>query len=180
MPGGGRRISRNSRPQNATGSAVSAPLLTGSTGDVNAKYSPLGGNSGGYSIPGLEIPTAPKHIPFPNIPMNGELLFEIIMFVFTTAAAGLQFLQIYRSVWWLPHAYTHHAMVSYWNNIIRHYSHYILYLFQNFYLIDVHLVMFILVLFARRLIYMLGCMILQRFAPAKILPFVFEFYRYVL
>lgn len=97
----------------------------------------------------MEPPPAPKHMPYPNTPVDGLLFFEIVMFTITTAATGLQFIQIYRSVWWLPHKYTHHAM--------------------NFYLIDIHLVMFILVIFARRLMYMLGCV-----APAKFHSVMFK------
>lgn len=57
-------------------------------------------------------PIAPKHIPFPYIPQDGTLLFEAMTFVFTLVATGLQFLNLYRTAWWLPHSYTNQAMVS--------------------------------------------------------------------
>lgn len=40
------------------------------------------------------------------------LLFEAMTFVFTLVATGLQFLNLYRTAWWLPHSYTNQAMVS--------------------------------------------------------------------
>uniref|UniRef100_A0A1E1WUZ9 Uncharacterized protein n=3 Tax=Pectinophora gossypiella TaxID=13191 RepID=A0A1E1WUZ9_PECGO len=43
---------------------------------------------------GLEGTLAPKHIPFPYIPQDGELLFEAMTFVFTLVASGLQFLNL--------------------------------------------------------------------------------------
>lgn len=117
MPGGSRRISRNSRLQNAPSPTIPTPVIATTPSDINNKYSPINsssnnGNTSGYTAPNLELPAAPKHFPFPNIPMESELEFEIIMFIFITAAAALQFLQIYRSVWWLPHAYTNQAVVN--------------------------------------------------------------------
>ncbi|XP_049872510.1 transmembrane protein 39A [Pectinophora gossypiella] len=79
---------------------------------------------------GLEGTLAPKHIPFPYIPQDGELLFEAMTFVFTLVASGLQFLNLYRTVWWLPHSHTNQAM--------------------NFYLMEPHLVAFIVALLSRR------------------------------
>lgn len=55
----------------------------------------------------------PKHIPFPYIPQDSELLFEIMNFIFTLVATGLQFLNLYRTAWWLPQSYNNQAMVSY-------------------------------------------------------------------
>lgn len=63
--------------------------------------------------PLVESPSPPKHIPFPYIPHDGELLFEGMNFVFALVATGLQFLNLYRTAWWLPHSYTNQAMVRY-------------------------------------------------------------------
>lgn len=108
MPGGSRRVSKNSKSQNVHSTSLSSS--TAHVGDLHCKYSTITG-SGGYSVANVEVTSAPKHIPFPTIPLESELEFEIIMFIFTTVAAALQFLQIYRSVWWLPHAYTNQAVV---------------------------------------------------------------------
>lgn len=185
MPGGGRRIPRNSRPQNIVTQGPPGPtILAGpTTQDINnMKYTAIGTGS----LPTIDLPPAPKHLPYPNTPVDSDLFFEILMFIFTTVAAGLQFLQIYRSVWWLPHAYTHHAVVSFslfdlsllHCYEIRTCEFKIAFCFQNFYLIDTHLVMFILIIFARRLIYMLGCVILEKFTPTRFHTIVFKIYRY--
>lgn len=54
---------------------------------------------------------APKHIPVPNVPQDGNIMFEVIMFVFTGTTSFLQFLHLYRTVWWLPQSYTRYTMV---------------------------------------------------------------------
>lgn len=64
------------------------------------------------SVHDLEKPTSPKHFPFPNTPFDNDILFELLMFLFTIVGTGLQFLHLYQSVWWLPHSYSNQAMVS--------------------------------------------------------------------
>lgn len=56
-------------------------------------------------------PPPPKHIPFPDMPQTSELLNELLMFVYTSLAASMQFLHLYRTVWWLPDAQSSHALV---------------------------------------------------------------------
>ena len=100
MPGGRRlpRTARSPLPPSFT-------LISG--GEVGSnRYSSLA-----PTLPGLDHPIAPKHYPFPNIPVDGDLLFEFMMYFFTVFAAGLQFLHMYRSVWWLQHSYTNQAVV---------------------------------------------------------------------
>lgn len=97
-----------------------------------------------------EGPIPPKHIPFPHIPQDGPLLFEVLMFMFTLAATGLQFLNLYRTTWWLPNSYTNQAM--------------------NFYLIDPHLVAFIITLLFRRLLLSISLVILRMMLPPKLMP----------
>lgn len=53
----------------------------------------------------------PRHIPLPTLPNDSSLMFEVIMFSFTAMTTFLQFLHLYRSVWWLPQSYTRHSMV---------------------------------------------------------------------
>ncbi|XP_026496227.1 transmembrane protein 39A [Vanessa tameamea] len=97
-----------------------------------------------------ESPLPPKHIPFPYIPQDGELLFEIMNFVFTLVAMCLQFLNLYRTMWWLPHSYTTQAM--------------------NFYLIDPHLVAFIVTIICRRLLLSISLALLKCILSPKMLP----------
>ncbi|CAH2269004.1 jg16028 [Pararge aegeria aegeria] len=97
-------------------------------------------------------PLPPKHIPFPNIPQDGEVLFEIMSFIFTIVAMGLQFLNLYRTMWWLPYSFTSDAM--------------------NFYLIDTHLATFILIVLCRRLLLSLSLAFVRSccdFSPSTML-----------
>lgn len=103
MPSGNRRLSRTMRSSMTS----SVPLIHGDM--TSNRYSALG-----TSVPtlhGSEAPAGPKHFPFPNTPIENDCFFEGLMCIYTVFAAGLQFLHLYRSVWWLPHSYTNHAMV---------------------------------------------------------------------
>ncbi|XP_055856700.1 transmembrane protein 39A [Episyrphus balteatus] len=77
----------------------------------------------------------PKHIPFPEIPSSSELLNELVMFLFILFGAGMQFLHIYRTVWWIPDSHTNHTI--------------------NYYLIEPYLVIFTVIILSRRLLYCL-------------------------
>lgn len=55
---------------------------------------------------------SPKHIPFPDIPSNSDLINECIIFLFALFSAGMQFLHIYRTAWWFPESHVNHAIVS--------------------------------------------------------------------
>lgn len=87
---GGKRVARTSR----------LPSTTSSTSPVvaDAKLT--------------EGPIPPKHVPFPYIPQDGTLLFEGMTFVFTLVTTGLQFLNLYRTNWWLANSFTTQAMVK--------------------------------------------------------------------
>ncbi|CAK1555264.1 unnamed protein product [Leptosia nina] len=100
----------------------------------------------------IEGPAPPKHIPFPYIPQDGELLFEIMTFIFLTVATGLQFLNLYRTAWWLPTSYTTQAM--------------------HFHLVDPHVVMFILGIICPRLLLSASVAIIRLFVAPKMMPHV--------
>ncbi|CAH0385221.1 unnamed protein product [Bemisia tabaci] len=89
--------------------------------------------------------TAPKHIRLPKIVEDSALMFEIVMFVFTYAATFFQFLNLYRSVWWLPHSHTSYTM--------------------NFYLINPYLVGFISTVLGCRLLYRLIWFFTSKICP---------------
>ncbi|XP_070568235.1 transmembrane protein 39A-like isoform X1 [Ptychodera flava] len=74
-----------------------------------------------------------KHQEIPDLPTDHNLFFELIMFFYLVMALLLQYINIYRTVWWLPHSPANAAL--------------------NFYLIDVHLVIFIIVVLTRRLVW---------------------------
>lgn len=60
--------------------------------------------------PPLMSITPPKHMTIPDIPRISELGFEVCMLVFSLMSLALQYLNIYRTVFWLPHSHTKYAM----------------------------------------------------------------------
>lgn len=104
MPSGGRRLPRTMRNSLPT-------MLSNYTNEVQGnRYSSV--PSGLPTLPPMEQPPAPKHIPFPTTPVDSDLFFEAMMCFYTVVCTMLQYLHLYRSVWWLPHSYTNHAVVS--------------------------------------------------------------------
>ncbi|XP_030370528.1 transmembrane protein 39A [Scaptodrosophila lebanonensis] len=90
-------------------------------------------------------PSMPKHIPFPDqYATTSEWVSELIMCAFTMGAAIIQFINIYRTNWWLPQSYTRHMV--------------------NMQLIDPYLRYLILLVNTRRLLY---CVLLQALAKWK-------------
>ena len=93
------------------------------------------------------------------MPIDGSMTFQIIIFSFMTVSLLLQYLNLYRSVWWLPHSYNNNAMVSTFCTLIMlkildiswkilhrkylfstYYSKYYQYLFYtNWYLFSIYL-----------------------------------------
>lgn len=53
----------------------------------------------------------PKHIRFPDVPYSSELVNELMIFMYTMIATAMQFLHLYRTVWWLPESNTSQTMV---------------------------------------------------------------------
>lgn len=58
-------------------------------------------------------PIQPKHIRFPDVPYSSEMVNELMIFAYTLIATAMQFLHLYRTVWWLPESNTNQAMVKY-------------------------------------------------------------------
>lgn len=54
---------------------------------------------------------APKHVPIPTIPADGQLFFEAVSLAICLIAACLQLLNLYKTVWWLPQSYNEYSMV---------------------------------------------------------------------
>lgn len=65
------------------------------------------------------FPSQPKHVRFPDVPYHSELLNELMMFAYTIIAAAMQFMHLYRTVWWLPESNTNQTMVSYPSELNR-------------------------------------------------------------
>jgi len=125
---GGRRstASRTSRP----------PAAPSGTNNMVASQHKPGSLAAGRKEDELANPLShPQAVPIPDIPHDSAFTFEVIMFVYAVAALGLQYLNLYRSVWWLPHSYSSQTL--------------------NFYLIDLPTILFSVTLLGRRLVWIL-------------------------
>ncbi|KAL3277152.1 hypothetical protein HHI36_012505 [Cryptolaemus montrouzieri] len=122
---------------------VDPSMIPGFIGE--SRYASLGAKV--PTVPALEQPPAPKHFPCPSIPIDTDLHFELIMFFFTIVSSALQFIHLYRSVWWTPNSHAHQAI--------------------KFYLIDENLLSFLFVLLSRRLMYLLGNKVIDILIPPR-------------
>ncbi|XP_011638308.1 transmembrane protein 39A isoform X1 [Pogonomyrmex barbatus] len=93
---------------------------------------------------------APKHIPIPVVPVDGQLSFEALSLVVSIIAACLQLLNLYRTVWWLPNSYNGYSM--------------------NFYLIDPYLLVFIFTMVAHQFLHTLLRQIIDVSLPIQSAP----------
>lgn len=107
-----------------------------------------------------------KHLQFvTSFSQKNEIVNEFILFIFTLIAASSQFVHLYRSVWWFPDSYTNYTVVS---QRVTSFQSFFSYRFsQNFYLIDVSLVVFIFVMIGRRFLYCILARILELSCPEK-------------
>ena len=62
-------------------------------------------------IPLASMVVLPKHVVLPEIPMDGNLHFEIILYLLGIVVMGLQYVNLYKTVWWLPHSHANYALV---------------------------------------------------------------------
>ncbi|BFZ09234.1 hypothetical protein BsWGS_12273 [Bradybaena similaris] len=120
MPGGRRIFSR---------------IQSGGPYSSSGKNNGSGGGHGPDDRDGNVIPLAsmvvlPKHSHLPDIPGDGNLYFECMLFVFGIIMMCLQYINLYKTVWWLPQSHAQYAL--------------------NFYLIDFYLVGFISLILAIR------------------------------
>lgn len=94
----------------------------GPAGKSGNNYSSVGrGNSGETAGSGVDDKRiddgyggkclAPKHVPMPVVPVDGQLAFEALSLVIFVVSSCLQLLNLYRTVWWLPYSYTGYSMV---------------------------------------------------------------------
>ncbi|MFH4974717.1 hypothetical protein AB6A40_001426 [Gnathostoma spinigerum] len=55
--------------------------------------------------------TVPIHPIWPEMPQGqGELFFECTLFLYSVLALFLQYLNLYKTLWWLPKSYWHYSM----------------------------------------------------------------------
>ncbi|KAE8621236.1 hypothetical protein XENTR_v10004735 [Xenopus tropicalis] len=137
MPGGRRGPSRQQLSRSAL---PSLQTLVGGTCGNGTGLRNRNGSAIGLSAPpitALITPEPVRHCHIPELPLDGGLLFEFLFFIYLLVALFIQYINIYKSVWWYP--YNHPASCT----------------SLNFHLIDYHLAAFITVMLARRLVWAL-------------------------
>lgn len=90
----------------------------------------------------------PKHSPFPQVQGQSEIVAECLTFVATIVAMGGQYLEMYRTVWWLPEMHNHQAL--------------------HLHLIDKHVLVFIVAILGRKFFYAIFMSSLERFLVPRI------------
>lgn len=110
MPGGRRNAASRTGPIGRSGNTYTS--LANINGRNNSGERTIGNTDdkkideiyGGKSL-------APKHVPIPVVPVDGQLTFEALSLFVSIIAACLQLLNIYKTVWWLPHSYNGYSVV---------------------------------------------------------------------
>ncbi|XP_010628335.1 transmembrane protein 39A isoform X2 [Fukomys damarensis] len=137
MPGGRRGPSRQQLSRSALPSLQT--LVGGGCGNGTGLRN-RNGSAIGLPVPpitALITPGPVRHCQIPDLPVDGSLLFEFLFFIYLLVALFIQYINIYKTVWWYP--YNHPASCT----------------SLNFHLIDYHLAAFITVMLARRLVWAL-------------------------
>ncbi|XP_052811219.1 transmembrane protein 39A-B-like isoform X3 [Mya arenaria] len=93
-------------------------------------------------IPLATMAVLPKHAHIPEIQGDTNISFEAMLYVFGFIVMCLQYINLYKTVWWLPNSHANYAL--------------------NFYLIDPYLVAFLCVLMSRRLLW---CFVQEIYGP---------------
>lgn len=109
MPGGRRNAaSRNGQSKSQANFSVSSNI--GIRSNSGERTTGNGADDKKSELCGMKS-LVPEHVPIPVIPVDGHLTFEALSLVVSIIAASLQMLNLYRTVWWLPHSYNNYSMV---------------------------------------------------------------------
>ncbi|XP_072036885.1 transmembrane protein 39A-A-like [Amphiura filiformis] len=139
MPGGRRGPGRPQLSRSAPPPPIHATnVMTGAGGSAMQSASIRNRNgptavSSGVPVTTLITITPVQHPEIPLLPIDGNLAFEASVVFYLITALFLQYVNIYKTVWWLPLSPSNTAM--------------------NFYLIDPYLVVFITLVLTRRLVW---------------------------
>lgn len=107
MPGRRRGPSRQQLRRSALPSLQT--LVGGSCGNRTSLRN-RNGNAIGLPVPpitALITPGPVRHCQIPDLPVDGSLLFEFLFFIYLLVALLIQYINIYKTVWWYP--YNHPA-----------------------------------------------------------------------
>lgn len=61
---------------------------------------------------GASLILPPKHVHLPHIALDSNLVFELMSFMYAIMSLCLQYINLYKTVWWLPHSHANYALVS--------------------------------------------------------------------
>lgn len=118
MPGGRRNAASRTGPTGRSGGAYASS--TNANGSSNSGERAIGTNVNERRMDetynGKSL--APKHVPIPVIPVDGQLTFEVVSLGVSILAACLQLLNLYKTVWWLPYTYNIYSIVCYLYRLI--------------------------------------------------------------
>ncbi|MFT7808649.1 transmembrane protein 39A-like [Arapaima gigas] len=135
MPGSRRGLTRQ---QMSRSGLPSLQTLVGGSFSNGTGIRSRGCNSVGLSpapLTALITPEPVRHSHIPSIPLENTLVFEFLLFLYLLVALFVQYINIYRTVWWYPYS-NPAASTS-----------------LNFDLVDYDLAFFITVMLARRLVW---------------------------
>ncbi|XP_078416068.1 transmembrane protein 39A isoform X1 [Cetorhinus maximus] len=172
MPGGRRGPSRQQLSRSALPSLQT--IVGGSCGNGTGMRN-RNGSAIGLSAPpitALITPEPVRHCRIPDLPTDGCLVFELLFFIYLLMALLVQYINIYKTVWWFP--YNHPAastslflqamqicqslFLDYRNQWCEkmEVTHSVeVCSSKSFHLIDYHLAAFITIMLARRLVWTL-------------------------
>ena len=68
-------------------------------------------SSGTASTAGATLTVMPRHVHLPDIGLDNNVLFEGLVFLYSAMVLGLQYINLYKTVWWLPHSNSNYALV---------------------------------------------------------------------
>ena len=54
----------------------------------------------------------PRHAHIPDIPGDTNISFEAMLYIFGVIVMCLQYINLYKTVWWLPHSHANYALVG--------------------------------------------------------------------
>lgn len=137
MPGGRRGPSRQQLSRSAL---PSLQTLVGGGLSNGAGLRCRSSSAVGLSAPPLTALITPepvRHSRIPDLPLDSNLLFETLLLLYLLVALLVQYINIYRTVWWSSYSQPT-ASTS-----------------LNFHLMDAHLAVFIAVMLSRRLVWTL-------------------------
>ena len=101
----------------------------------------------------VSVATA-RHCHTPSIGLESNAFFEFLVFAQSVITLGCQYLNIYKTVWWLPHSTTKYAVVGLFDgSILALKLSFFLIFLQNFHAIDFDLSALLIIIMSRRFLY---------------------------